>query len=990
MRGISRRSAAAVAALLIASLVAPAPTSAQFIPYFGKNKVRYDNFSWRVYKSPHFEVYYYPEFEQHLARVVSYMESAYRYLSSELKHEIAFSIPIILYKTSSEFQQTNLFPSFIPEGVLGFTEPVRDRMVLPIDLPPDELQGLITHELTHVFEFDLIPRSLFQRTVPLWVDEGLASYMEAKWDPIDLMQVRDAAVSDQVPSLSRANFQPLAGRAPYNFGHAAFEFIESRYGKEGIRQFLYTLRKNLIGGGVDDIYQQAFRLSGDEFDKEYEKWLRARFKPFRDKQTAEDYGRSLAPNSLRTPYAFVLSYSPSPSGEMAAAITANRGDQELDLVLLSTRTGGVIKNLTPGYTGEYESIHLDFMKRSIDFSPRGDAIAFFGRTGKRRSLFLVSPVNGKILERVDMEFDQASGPAIHPDGRRVAFSAVNASIHDIYIVDIETGETTNVTQDGFADSEPRFSPDGERLVYVRRISGHEKLYTLPLDDPEQKTQLTFGVHDDVSPIFTKDGNSILYSSNEDDDIFNLRRLDLRTGVIEQYTDVLSANMVPTPLPGDQGDRIGFITFHKGEYALLAVSTDEPIKEVDQQVMMTGAEDIIDFQPDVSHQIVTENKRRKGTFEGMYLEGRPPLNVGVTSSGDFFGGSQIALTDVLGDQNVVFTAMSVRQYRSYSAQYSNQTKRLAWGVDLFDNTQFFFASPFALQTGFGRAGALGTRRITGALGFAAYPLNLYHRFSVGVGAYRENESFENPEVEALIRQQCLALGGGACLTNNGTLVPVTLSFTGETTRFREFGPLTGSTYTMVAELAPAVGGTLTRRTFVADARKYLRLGSTSMLLALRAKGWMSRGDNPALFYFGGNQELRGYPYLSFTGNEGFHANAELRFPIIDLAATPLGLLGPVRGTFYFGIGSNHFNADPTFEFGSSEPGVSFVNFDPNDPTTFFGEPVSGFHLVDARASYGFGLQVFFGGYPLHFDWTRFTDLKVRSRHARFDFWVGYDF
>ena len=42
--------------------------AAQFVPYFGKNKVSYDTFAWRVYKSPHFEVYYYPEFEQHLAK----------------------------------------------------------------------------------------------------------------------------------------------------------------------------------------------------------------------------------------------------------------------------------------------------------------------------------------------------------------------------------------------------------------------------------------------------------------------------------------------------------------------------------------------------------------------------------------------------------------------------------------------------------------------------------------------------------------------------------------------------------------------------------------------------------------------------------------------------------------------------------------------------------------------------------------------------------
>ena len=144
----------------------PPPRAAQFVPYFGKNKVTYDSFAWRVYKSPHFEVYYYPEFEQHLARVVSYAESAYQKVSSDLKHEIRLPIPLILYKTHSEFEQTNLYPDFVPEGVLAFAEPVRGRMVLPIDEPPDKLQGLITHELTHIFEFDLIPRNLVQRSVP--------------------------------------------------------------------------------------------------------------------------------------------------------------------------------------------------------------------------------------------------------------------------------------------------------------------------------------------------------------------------------------------------------------------------------------------------------------------------------------------------------------------------------------------------------------------------------------------------------------------------------------------------------------------------------------------------------------------------------------------------------------------------------------------------------------------------------------------------------
>ena len=80
-----RGSLSGLLALLVVTGLAT-PASAQFVPYFGKNKVAYDTFAWRVYKSPHFEVYYYPEFEQHLGRVVSYAESAYQKVSGDLKH----------------------------------------------------------------------------------------------------------------------------------------------------------------------------------------------------------------------------------------------------------------------------------------------------------------------------------------------------------------------------------------------------------------------------------------------------------------------------------------------------------------------------------------------------------------------------------------------------------------------------------------------------------------------------------------------------------------------------------------------------------------------------------------------------------------------------------------------------------------------------------------------------------------------------------------
>ena len=64
------------------------------------------------------------------------------------------------------------------------------------------------------------------------------------------------------------------------------------------------------------------------------------------------------------------------------------------------------------------------------------------------------------------------------------------------------------------------------------------------------------------------------------------------------------------------------------------------------------------------------------------------------------------------------------------------------------------------------------------------------------------------------------------------------------------------------------------------------------------------------YFGGNSELRGYDYLQFAGQNVVFANAELRFPLIEAALTPIGVIGGIRGVFFAGIGGAWFNNQPT--------------------------------------------------------------------------------
>lgn len=100
--------ALSVVVLLTGAVSASAQTP--FVPYFGKNNIHYDNFDWHIYTTDHFEIYYYTDLEKHLERVAGYAEGAYQQVSSDLKHDLSFKVPLILFKTHSEFEQQNVIP----------------------------------------------------------------------------------------------------------------------------------------------------------------------------------------------------------------------------------------------------------------------------------------------------------------------------------------------------------------------------------------------------------------------------------------------------------------------------------------------------------------------------------------------------------------------------------------------------------------------------------------------------------------------------------------------------------------------------------------------------------------------------------------------------------------------------------------------------------------------------------------------------------------
>ncbi|MDH7513246.1 MAG: hypothetical protein QHH14_09905 [Clostridiales bacterium] len=968
------------------ALISPSPAQEFFYyPYYGKNKIMYEDFQWKSYATDHFHVYFYAERPEVLKNVAEVAESAYHKISDILKHQLTDPVPIIYYTTYTDFEQSNLFN--ISEGVLGVSEPLLHRIGVHGDMPLDELQSLVEHELTHIFQFDILwgrpGASLYAlSTPPLWLFEGLSEYTTGRWTSWSQMLIRDAVLNDRIPEITDSgdlySRYPMPRDPAYDFGHAIYDFIEEKYGHNGIKELWQSLKNSPLIGRIAPL-KKAFNIKPHEFNYEFKKFLREKNRKFLIRENPEDYSIALGPKFPQNPYYFTFSHAVSPSGDLIAALTYNVAEYDIDLVLISTKDGSIVKNITRGFTTDYDYIKYEYdpsQGASLAWSPDGDTIVFFARHERRYSLYFVDVLRGKLVRKINIPYDRPAAPCFSPGGKAIYFTAFAKGWHDIFRLDLETEGIDNLTQDSLFEKAPAVSPDGRYLAYSIRVDAADKLFLSPLDNMKQKTQLTFGQGNTICPAFAASSKDIFFSGDAREAI-NIYSINVETGELKRFTDVWTGNFYPVPHPRDP-NRIVFSAFNKGSYQIFLAELKGLVEDRMAFAELPKEESLPGFRPSVSLDINQDKIEPYKGMQSLYVSGRPPVDVLVSSDGSVFGGTAISFGDILGDHNFYAMFFQSRGLRSYYFAYINQKKRLQFMPSLFEYTLYYYL-PYSyfdssLYYSLSYQDAIAYRKISSANITAFYPLNRYYRLEGNFGFYRYEENFANPYSMGMYT------GNRYGYFWNGNALSLSLAITGETTHFNPyFGPLAGHTFRISLTQGLPVSESFFRNTTVqADMRKYFYFGAAS-LLALRFEGWASRGRDPYVFYHGGNNQVRSSYYYNIVSTEGWFFNAELRFPLVNAASTILGQIGPVRGALFFDITRAKLDGYPAKFYEYYGPGVSRRSF-------------------DALGSYGYGIQFFLFGLPLHIEFAKRLNWPDISRpldvqgYGGFEtkFWIGFDF
>jgi hypothetical protein len=935
---------------VVALLVAPAA----FAQYFGQNKIRYDTFKWKVYPTPHFRISFYDRVEPSLPKIASFAESAYDELARKLNFQVPNPIPLIAFATHAEFEQNNVIVDFIPEGVGAFAVPSRNRMVLPIDMPDEQLQKLIQHELTHVFQFEIFYQGKLGKALasnpPTWFIEGMASYMGNDEDSRARAVMRDAVAADRVPSIT----DNIQGYAAYRFGHMVFQFVESEWGLDGLRDFIYEFR-NTLGSGVAKAIKRAFDLDTDEFDARFRSWLRKYYqKAIANRGDPREFGPAFTvEEGVRS---WETSPVAAPSGDLLAAFSTYKDD--VDVVLLGVPNRKLFRNLTPGNTTKYQYLVAQMLTvgpdrgRDLAFSPDGNEVAVFARHERGRQLLLLNALKGGVKRTIRIPVGQPMEPAYSPDGKSIAFHAFEGGRGDIYLLDLASEKVTNLTDDAAYDSDPTFTADGKGIVYSSQSAETAKLVKLSLADPKQREQLTFGRGSDEGATFSKDGTKLFFASDRDDDIFDIYEVELATRKLTRLTHVIGYAINPVVVPTRDGERVIYQAYTKGRSWLYETDPAQG-----KPVGLEEAPEVVAKQtpyvPSVTVN-VSPDKIQPVKHHKLFVDGAQVL-VGVNGDNTLISQTYLTFTDQYGDRRLNLLLESVSGYSNFQFTYANLAKRLQWGATVFDDREYYV---YALSAE-GNIQRQQVYRETGGAAFVSYPLSIYHRVGGAVG-YIDRDAIYPVQTSQ-----------GLGLLDIANKIPfVQGTFTGDSTFWQEYGPHGGRRYqlTLTQAFDASGGGTLSRDV-VFDGREYVPLSRRNELAARLFVAYAT-GNQPDLYYFGGLDTLRGFDYNSLVGNRAAYLNLEWRFPLIDRLYLPWLHLNDVRGRFFLDVGGAYFDV----------PGFK-------QPFTCLSDGA----LQDCVSSYGFGMSLYLLGLPVNWDFSKRWDFKhTLDKGAQTSFWVGFEF
>jgi hypothetical protein len=711
--------------MLVATLAAFAP-SLVGAQYFGRNKVQYQTFDFRVLSTQHYDLHYYPAESLATSDAARMAERWYSRLSGIMRQQFNRK-PLVFYADHPDFEQTNVIGGFIDQSTGGVTESGRNRVVMPFTGIYAENDHVLGHEMVHVFQYDIAESPTsggYQglNQLPLWLIEGMAEYLSVgREDPHTAMWMRDAALRNDLPSIKKLTTDPRY--FPYRYGQALWAYIGGKWGDQGVSD----VYRASLRGGWDAALRRVIGISSDSLSKEWLAAIRATYSPLMEGRTVPtEVGQALLGNP-KEPGDMNVAPVISPDGKWVAFF-ARRGLFTVDLFVADANTGQIVKKLTgPNADPHFDA--LSFVSASGSWSPDAKKLAFisFEQGDNRVTIFDVDSRNEERSIAVK-GVGAINDAAWSPDGSSIAISGMKGGISDLYLVDVKGNGVRQLTNDRYAELHPAWSPDGKTLAFATDRGpgtdfqtlryGPMNLALMDMTSGNIRELQIFPGAKHINPQFTPDGRQIYFVSDREG-FSDIYRLDLASNQVYQVTRAatgvsgITANS-PTLSVASRTGRLVFSVFNNGGNLIRGLSAEQaqgtPVQSVATGPNAIPAAGILvpidaaatsmvqaylaDATGGLQQQAVTKGTAYKPKLQLAYL-GAPTVGVGVSnqSYGNGIAGAVSAgFSDMLETREVGAALAAQGTFKDIGgeAYYKNTKHRWNWltGLSHVPNVQAY--------------------------------------------------------------------------------------------------------------------------------------------------------------------------------------------------------------------------------------------------------------------------------------------------------------
>ena len=900
---------------------------------FEQNKIQYDSYDWYMHETKHFYLYYYKEEKVLIPFAADVLEESYSRLKERFKYKESKreeKIPIIIYKSHPDFQATNVIMDRIPEGVGGFAEIFKNRIVIPFNGSYADFRHVLYHELVHIFQYRILYGSgvdavkrMIASNPPLWFIEGMAELESSGWDESAETYIKDAVLNNKLFSIQQLNM--IGGYPIYKEGQSILYYIREKYGEQKIGEIL---RRFKVTNSFERAVHGVLGIGIERLNEEWVKELKKEYWPIIE---GKNYPSDIArPMVTHRGFEDLYNYAPalSPEGDKIVYFTDKVG--EIQLKLISSLTGenlGVL--IKGGMAPKFESLHL--MDGHTDFSPDGRKIVFFAMEKGKDILYILDIKERKIAARIELAVDQIRWPEFSPDGKKIAFMGLKNGSSDIYIYNIENKTLKNITHDVYSDNNPTWKGDSVLFVSDRPEKDNWDYSTniLYISDLKGniKEFLSFGkniispevYNSDVYFISQRDGNKNLYVYKTDSGkVFQL------TDIIGSFNDFSISNSghMAFSVYSDLGWDIYFIDNIED----LSEKEPNPVKELDEEEYINVT---------LKEEEKLKNDRKAPMNFGVdYVAGA----LGYYSDFGLFGYFQLGMSDMLGNHKVyaLFDNTGDLTESSFYLQYFYLKNRLDMGASLIRQRDYF---------SFGQGYLAGD--IWNLNTDVYFPIDKFKRLELGLSGYYLDGDLILPDPSSPTGWW-LYPNGSSLLPNVALMGNIALVL--DNAVWSYINPIKGfRTRISFSRTLFSDENFWDLSSVYFDFRKYFYLNddySFAIRLFLM-NNWGRESDLFGIVGIGGGRTVRGYDYNTQVGTAAGLLKFELRMPLIkrlDLGFPPISL-GRIEGALFTDIGAATYDyknlkffttedhmirlADPIMSYGVEfrlNLGITILNFD----------------------------------------------------------------